>query len=232
MAFSVSVNISELRFLRLLQPMQIAGLGLGISYTALLIYYLISFSSGRGISISSNALNDSEDELSQQSRAQVVIDSFSRSEFKEGQKSWNVDAKTARYLSQENVIILDTPNVTIYKQKDEPPTKVIAKSARLHVVEGNVSSALLEGDVSIQISPEVTVLTSVAEYREADGRLITPERVFIKGPGYEVSGNRMDLAVERGFVSIYEKVESKFEADKRRSTRIPKLIDSSRKGSK
>ncbi|HMO18639.1 MAG TPA: LPS export ABC transporter periplasmic protein LptC [Oligoflexia bacterium] len=202
------------RFIQNMQPLQRAGLWLGSLYLVFFLFHLFFYSSGRGLSLSHNAASISESEFESMDRAQVVINLFNRSEFKEGKRSWNVDAKTARYLSSENVILLDTPNMTIFRDKNEPPTTVNAKSARLHVVDGQVISALLQGDVKIAPSPDLSIFTAVAEYRQSDGRLITPDRVYIKGPAYEISGERMDLAVERGFVSIYEKVESRFDSGK------------------
>src|SRR5690606_10519308 len=90
-------------------------------------------------------------------------------------------------------------------------TLVNSKSARLLLTEGVVKSAFLEGDVKIQLSSDLSLLTSVAEYREVDARLITPERVYIVGPGYQVAGNRMDLEVEKAFVTLSEDVESEFQ---------------------
>jgi LPS export ABC transporter protein LptC len=197
-----------------LQPLQYFALGIGAVHMLTVISYIFLVSPSRQ-GLGSHAENTSfaYEEIDQ--TAQVVMDTFNRTEFKEGNRHWTINAKTARYLSEKNTVLLDAPIVTIFKENNEPPTIVKAASARLTIEEGSVRNAFLEGNVNIILSPDLTMFTSVAEYREADGRLIAPERVFIEGSGYKVSGNRMDLSVEKAFVSLYEDIESSFEGGKK-----------------
>jgi len=199
--------------IRRLQPLQFIAIGVAITHLSLLLFYILLYSQPRkGLGSSSEVSEDSFDDVN--GTAQVVMELFNRTEFKEGTRKWTINAKTARYVSKENIIFLEQPQVTIFRENNEQPTIVNSKSARLLLTEGVVKSAFLEGDVKIQLSSDLSLLTSVAEYREVDARLITPERVYIVGPGYQVAGNRMDLEVEKAFVTLSEDVESEFKPGK------------------
>jgi LPS export ABC transporter protein LptC len=196
-----------------LQPLQYFAIAVGGGHILVLLLYAIFLSPPRqGLATSSESRSFSLEEVDE--TAQVIMNTFNRTEFKEGNRHWTINANTARYLSQKNVVLLDAPLVTIYKESKEPPTVVSSSSARLTLVEGGVKNALLEGDVVITLSPDLKVTTNLAEYREEEGRLISPERVTIQGAAYRVSGNRMDLSIEKEFISLYEDIDSYFDPSK------------------
>lgn len=197
-------------FLRSLQPLQLAGLFLGTSHLVVLFVYAFIISpSSQGLSSTTVSNSFSISELDE--TAQVVMSKFNRTEFKEGNRHWNIEANSARYLSNKNIVLLEDPFVKVFKENNEPPTIIKALSARLSLVDGDIKNALLQGDVSITLSDDSRVLTESAEYRNKDGRIVSPDKVTIEGPSYKITGNRMEILIEKGFVSIYEDIDSYFD---------------------
>ncbi len=193
-----------------LQPLQYVAIAIGGAHILILFLYAVLLSPPRqGLGSSSESRSFSFEEVDE--TAQVIMNTFNRTEFKEGNRHWTINADTARYLSQKNIVLLDQPLVTIFKETNEPPTVVTASSARLTLEDGAVKNALLEGGVTITLSPDLKVTTNLAEYREQDGRLISPERVHIEGAAYRVSGDRMDLSIDKAFISLYENIDSYFD---------------------
>lgn len=202
--------------LKRLQPLQYVALMVGGGHVMMLLVYVLLLSpqrqvalGGQGLGANAESASFPLEEIDQ--TAQVIMNTFNRTEFKEGNRHWTINAKTARYLSQKNIVLLDTPVVTIFKETKEAPTIVTSSSARLTLEEGGVKDALLEGDVTITLSPDLKVTTNLAEYRQEEGRLISPERVTIEGAAYKVSGDRMDLSIDRAFISLYDNIESYFD---------------------
>src|SRR5690554_4487000 len=121
--------------LRRLQPLQFIAIGIALAHLSLLLFYILLFSQPRkGLGSSSEVNQESFNDIN--GTAQVVMELFNRTEFKEGSRKWKINAKTARYVSQENIIHLDQPQVTIYRENNEQPTLVNSKSARLLLTEG------------------------------------------------------------------------------------------------
>ena len=115
------------------------------------------------------------------------MQNFHRAKISNGKKVWEVIARQARYSEESNVIIVESPDVTLYL-KDGNPVALRCQEGRIHLDDHKeVSSMELTGDVEVRVN-DLVITTTKALY-EQEGNLISSSApLHIVGRGIEVEG--------------------------------------------
>lgn len=150
----------------------------------------------------------------------IQLQDFHRVEVKDGRPVWEVRAKDAQYFAQQRLTHVNDSAVTVYR-RDRSVVHINAASAKLYMTQESVDRAELEGNVVVNLGESGTVKTDMAVYQARTREIVAPGRVNIEGSGYEVTGERLNLDLERQLVTLSERVKSRFSA----KAEIPKNLN-------
>ena len=204
----------------------------GIATTFLLSMAMVAYvrSSGRKSVIVGAATSDYNeglfDALEEKSdrSGKLELQDFHRVEVRDGKPAWEVIAKNARYFPDEEVTHVNQANVTIYREDGEP-VSISSRAAKLHLSEGALRKAELEGGVRVLAQSNVRIDAEYAVYDLQRKQILVPEAVEITGDGFEVRGIGLEFEIDKQIVKLQKQVYSFFAVE----ARVPSGVAKARK---
>lgn len=145
----------------------------------------------------------------------ITLKSFKRTEVKNGQKLWELEAVKGKHIPESNQTFLDNPFLTIFDETGKE-TKVKALSATLHHADEGINMAELMKSVEL-ISDDGTVLqTEYAKFFAASNTMEAPEEVTITNEKMKITGKELtanlttkDFILNKDVKSIINPKEAK-----------------------
>jgi LPS export ABC transporter protein LptC len=135
------------------------------------------------------------------------IQNFRRVKMKGGRKQWEVAAREAQYLEDENQIVVREPEVSFYLEDADGVVALSGTTGRLVLNGREMERAELEGGIEVRFKRYV-VRTDRAVYRRADGTVVSPSPVSVAGDGLTLSGARMTVDMDAQRVELQGGVET------------------------
>lgn len=129
------------------------------------------------------------------------MQNFRRAKIRDGKKVWEIAARQARYSRENNEIIVEGPEVTLYLN-DGDVVALRCQEGRVHLGEGEeVSRMELSGDLVVQVNNFV-ITTPNAVYENEHNTISSPGPVRIVGQGMEVEGQGYVVDVSEKRVTL------------------------------
>jgi LPS export ABC transporter protein LptC len=127
-------------------------------------------------------------------------------EDRQGQKTWELEAKSIQQYQDQNVIFLEEVKVTFF-----------AKEGRSFVVSGkqgkinqNSKDMELSGDVVLVSSDGYRLETHSVSYHHSEKRISTSDPVVIEGGKIRVEGRGMLVDMESKILKVLNKVKAQW----------------------
>ena len=141
----------------------------------------------------------------------IHLQDFHRTDIKDAVKRWEVRASDAAHYMNEGITRAHKASVVIYRT-DGSVVLLEAANARIVSSKGTVSKVELEGEIKVTLNNEIKIITNVATFEESLGKIVTPSRVSVEGPGYSITGIGLELEVDTNIVTIKDDTVSLFKA--------------------
>jgi LPS export ABC transporter protein LptC len=140
------------------------------------------------------------DGVSIKSNAQIVLDDFTRSSMKNGEKEWEVIAKKGLIDPMSKKAKLEDTELSLFAKKRN--VKLIAKKAFISFEGNELKLAKLKDGVKVNFNDELNLITNDATYHKKKNTVTTKSPVRIETDFIDVSGNTMKVDVENQVVTI------------------------------
>lgn len=141
----------------------------------------------------------------------IHLQDFHRTDIKDAVKRWEVKAADAAHYMNEGITRVHKASVVIYRT-DGSVVVLDAANARIVSSKGSVSRVELEGDIKVTLNNEIAITTNVASFEESLGKVVTPSKVLLEGPGYSIDGVGLELEIDTNIVTIKDNTVSRFRA--------------------
>ena len=141
----------------------------------------------------------------------VHLQDFHRTDIKNAIKRWEVRAADAVHHMSEGITRAHKALVVIYRT-DGTVVLLEAANARIISSKGVVSKVELEGEIKVTLNNEIKIVTNVATFEEHLGKVMTPSKVSLEGPGYLITGVGLELEVDTNIVTIKDDTVSVFKS--------------------
>lgn len=193
-----------------LSKTQSITLGLG----TIVVFFAATFfmlQANRQGSLLSNAHTEEDQirgSLSQEDlNASVTLNSFHRSETRDGKKVWEVTAARGRYIPQENAATLEEAHLFFYKE-DGSQVELEAKNARLILQGTALLSAEAFNGLTLLYDNKVRVVAERGTYDHLANTVFVPDEVTIIQERAEIKGRSMRANLESREFVIEEDVST------------------------
>lgn len=134
------------------------------------------------------------------------IQNFHRVKVDNGRKVWEVSAREAQYLEEEQVVVVEAPVVEVFLE-DGRTVALRGRGGKVFLAERELQRVELEGDIDMQLG-EYAMRTDAAHYEAERGVIIAPGHVSISGKGFELQGERMEVDVESEQLVLSQRVQT------------------------
>jgi|GEM_PF-2925738 len=127
----------------------------------------------------------------------------------DGQKAWEIVARHARYLTDDHVVIVESPQFSFYP-KDGEAFSLRSREARILLTSDqkeDVTRVELSGDLEMQIG-DFLIKTQEAVFENEQNRISSPSAVQINGPGLTVEGLGYAVDVTNKFLTLDANVQT------------------------
>lgn len=122
------------------------------------------------------------------------MQNFRRAKIRDGKKVWEIAARQARYSQENNEIVVEGPEVSLY-MKDGDVIALRCQEGRVHLDgDEEVSRMELSGNLEIRIN-DLVITTPSAEYNSEQNTIASSGPVRIVGRGLEVEGQGYSVNV-------------------------------------
>lgn len=195
--------------------LQTVFLATGVGYLLVLLVFAVLNTTKKNFPLASQTAVDSREELTEDDRlksedsSELSLEDFQRKVVRNGSKIWEISAKGARYFKAEGVTHVNDADLVVYR-KDGSQVKLRSSAARLHILEQEMDSAELEGDVSIAIGKSLLVQSEVATYNDSLREILTPGKVSIFGEGFKLTGSGLEVNIDTEKLLLKHDVKSEF----------------------
>ena len=125
-------------------------------------------------------------------------------EDKHGQKTWELEANSARQYEEQNMMVLEDVKVTFYG-KEGRVFYLTSKHGKIYQDSKNVD---LIGDVMLTSNDGYQLRTQSASYRHSEQIVSTPDPVEIEGEQIRMTGKGMLVNVEAKTFKILSQVKT------------------------
>jgi LPS export ABC transporter protein LptC len=125
-------------------------------------------------------------------------------EERQGQKTWELEAKSIEQYQDQNIMILDEVRVTFYTK--EGRTFII--SGNQGKVNQNSKDMELVGNVLVQSSDGYQLKTHSLSYRHSNKRMSTSDPVEIEGEKIRLVGKGMLVDMESKMLKVLHQVKT------------------------
>ena len=198
-----------------IRKIQLAFMCLGVMYLLLLVGTVMYHSFGKqklmliGIGDGESGSLEISHAGNVANKMAIHLQDFHRTDIKDAIKRWEVRANDAVHYMNEGITRAHKASVIIYRT-DGSTVLLEAANARIVSSKGVVSKVELEGEIKVTLNNEIKITTNVAAFEESLGRVVTPSRVFLEGPGYSITGVGLELEVDTNIVTIKDDIVSLF----------------------
>lgn len=132
-------------------------------------------------------------------------------EDKHGQKTWELEANSARQYEEQNMMVLEDVKLTFYG-KEGRIFYLTSKQGKIYQDSKNVD---LTGDVMLTSNDGYQLKTQSASYDHAEQIVRTPDPVEIEGEQIRMTGKGMLVNVEAKTFRILSQVKTHLKAKKK-----------------
>ncbi|HVN86853.1 MAG TPA: LPS export ABC transporter periplasmic protein LptC [Candidatus Binatia bacterium] len=139
------------------------------------------------------------------------IQDFHRVKTQDGRKVWEVAAREARYLDEEQAVVVNEPMVRLYM----PDGRMVALSGhegRVALDGRELREVDLAGGIEVQFN-DYTARTDRAVYQHATDRISSPQPVEIVGRALQLRGERMEVDVGAQKLRLFRNVTMTLQPD-------------------
>lgn len=126
----------------------------------------------------------------------------------DGQKRWVLDAKSAEYQRQSQLVSLAALHVDFF---DAGPFAELNVTAGQGTLDQNTNRIELWEHVEVTSSRGDNLTTERLNYNEQARRLSTEEPLVYQGPGLKVTGVGLDVDIDRGYLVVKKNVRAVFQ---------------------
>ena len=194
--------------MHLLRP-QIACIVVSSSF-GLFIFSTILLNSLNRSSIINTENSDPDQNVESIDEGYFELNNFDRFEVKQGELSWRIKADKARHFSSEGLTQIIGAVINFHRA-DGSNMEVSSARAKVFGNDKAANKAELEGDVKVAISEGISAFGPLAVYNSEESKLTLADGSLVKGSGFEVTGEIMDVFVDKKYLSIRGGVRSIFE---------------------
>jgi LPS export ABC transporter protein LptC len=132
-------------------------------------------------------------------------------EEKQGQKTWELEAKAVQQYQGQNVMVLEDVKVTFF-MKDGRTVTVVGNRGKVYQDTKNME---LEGNIVINSSEGYQLRTHSMTYVHQEKRIRTPDLVELDGEQVWMKGRGVLVDLEAQTVKVLREVRTQWKAGKR-----------------
>jgi LPS export ABC transporter protein LptC len=115
------------------------------------------------------------------------MQNFRRAKIRDGKKVWEIAAQQARYLQDNNEVVVERPEVSLYL-KDGEIIALRCQEGRVYLDgDEDVTRMELSGDLEIRVN-DLVITTPNAVYNSEQNTIVSSGPIHIAGRGLEVEG--------------------------------------------
>ena len=136
------------------------------------------------------------------------IKNFHRVKIDDERKVWEVTAREARYLDDDDLVVVEGSVVSVFLEDGREIT-LRGKEGRLFLDERELKRVEVSGSITVELG-EYTLQTEFAEY-EPEGEVIrAPGSVQISGEQFDIHGEQMEVQVSTQQLRMLKNVRMTF----------------------
>jgi LPS export ABC transporter protein LptC len=143
--------------------------------------------------------------------ANVRMEKIRFVEDKQGQKTWELEAKSVQQYQDQNMIVLEDVKVTFYA-KEGRTFFITGKQGKVYQDSKNVE---LMGDVVLTSDDGYQLKTHSVSYRNSEKVVSTPDPVEIEGEQIRLTGKGMWVDMENKTFKIFSQVKTQLKGRKK-----------------
>jgi LPS export ABC transporter protein LptC len=121
------------------------------------------------------------------------IQNFHRVKIDNGRKVWEVSAREAQYLENEEVVVVDAPVLEVFF-KDGRSVSLHGDGGKVFLKQHELQRVEIEGAIEVQLG-EYALQTDAISYEAERGVIVAPGEVRMAGADFELRGERMEVNV-------------------------------------
>ncbi len=140
------------------------------------------------------------------------IENFRRVKMEGDRKAWEVAAREAQYLEDDQQIVVDDPQVSLYLKGEEGEVSLRGRDGTIFLSGREIDRVELDGGIEVRFG-DYRVTTDRAVYEQASDTVVSPGAVRVTARGLELSGERMTVEVETQRVRVDGRVETVLQRD-------------------
>ena len=144
-----------------------------------------------------------------------ALESFHRSETRDGKTLWEVLGNNARYFPEENRVDIEA---CLFFTTDEKGHKIILKASKATLIlKGpELQFVRFPNDVRLDYGSDMKIITSAADYDHKEGEVTTSAHVQVVGDWFIVEGDGLKARLDSEQYEIQRNVTSVLEPQKRK----------------
>lgn len=144
-----------------------------------------------------------------------ALETFHRSETRDGKTLWEVLGSNARYFPEENRVDIEA---CLFFTTDEKGQKVILKASKATLIlQGpELQFVRFPSDVRLDYGSDMKIITSAADYDHKEGEVTTSAHVQVIGDWFIVEGDGLKARLDSEQYEIQRNVTSILEPQKRK----------------
>ena len=136
--------------------------------------------------------------------ADLKLERVHYQETHEGIKEWEVEAASAVYYKEDQMVLLEKVKATFFG-KDGGNYILLAEKGRF-----NIKNKIIEGfgGVQLKASDGYLLHTQTVKYESSQREIRTTDAVFLEGPDIRIEGKGLVVEVERQRLKILREVQT------------------------
>lgn len=121
---------------------------------------------------------------------------FRRIKMKDGRKVWEIAARQARYLTDSNTVVIDSPEISFYFQDGET-VELNCREGTIHLHEETQDLVRIDlnGSLTMQVG-DVSFTTDRAVYDHQDNTIVSDGVLNVAGEGFTAAGRGYSVTVD------------------------------------
>ena len=121
---------------------------------------------------------------------------FRRIKMKDGRKVWEIAARQARYLTDSNTVVIDSPEISFYFQDGET-VEFNCREGTIHLHEETQDLVRIDlnGGLTMQVG-DVSFTTDRAVYDHQDNTIVSDGVLNVAGEGFTAAGRGYSVTVD------------------------------------
>jgi LPS export ABC transporter protein LptC len=144
-----------------------------------------------------------------------ALETFHRSETRDGKTLWEVLGSNARYFPEENRVDIEA---CLFFTTDEKGQKILLKASQATLIlKGpELQFVRFPNDVRLDYGSDMKIITSAADYDHREGEVTTSAHVQVVGDWFIVEGDGLKARLDSEQYEIQRNVTSILEPQKRK----------------